>query len=179
MLTDSMDMASGLLMNYCGGCGLQMAGDHHPQVCSCGKIWYVDNRPCGATLLQVNGGLVLVRRNQDPFKGDWDIPGGHCELGEHPRDTAARECREEIGIDVEPEHLLGIWVHRPPSADRRPPTVTAYYLATDTGALPTKAPNAEIADVDVFAPTELPHNIAFPDPQQEVLTSWLRYLSLR
>lgn len=38
--------------------------------------------------------------------GLWLPPGGHVEPGEHPRDTACREAREELGIDpvlVEPQ----------------------------------------------------------------------------
>lgn len=178
MTVDGMGSIDDLLMNYCGVCGLRLARDY-PQVCTCGKAWYVDNRPCAAALVLVDGGLVLVRRNQDPFKGDWDIPGGHCDLREHPQDTAVRECREEVGIEVELAGLLGIWVHRPPNGHRLPPTVTAYYLATYEGVVPARAPDAEIAGVEVFAPTELPRDIAFPDPQQEVLATWLSCQNLR
>lgn len=177
MTIDSMGSVSNLLMNFCGVCGIPLARSY-PQVCTCGKTWYLDNRPCGAALVLTDGGLVFVQRNQDPFRGDWDIPGGHCDLGEHPRDTALRECREEIGLNVELAGLLGIWIHRPLSADKLPPTMTAYYLATYEGVLPTKDPDAEIAAVGVFAPAALPRDIAFPDPQQEVLSTWLRYQNL-
>lgn len=30
----------------------------------------------------------------------WLPPGGHVEAGEHPRDTALRETKEELGIDA-------------------------------------------------------------------------------
>ncbi|SIS00231.1 NUDIX hydrolase [Williamsia sterculiae] len=47
--------------------------------------------------------LALVRRADD---GAWSIPGGIVEPGEHPADTVVRECREEIGIAVEPVSLV-------------------------------------------------------------------------
>lgn len=31
----------------------------------------------------------------------WQFPGGGIEFGEHPRDTAIRETKEEVGIDIE------------------------------------------------------------------------------
>ncbi len=32
--------------------------------------------------------------------GVWEFPGGKCEPGEPPELATARECREEIGLDV-------------------------------------------------------------------------------
>ena len=31
----------------------------------------------------------------------WNIPGGGIEFGEHPKDTAIRETKEEVGVTVE------------------------------------------------------------------------------
>jgi len=41
------------------------------------------------------GGLLLVRT-----QGGWSIPGGHREAGETSAAAAARETREESGVDV-------------------------------------------------------------------------------
>jgi 8-oxo-dGTP pyrophosphatase MutT (NUDIX family) len=45
----------------------------------------------------------MVRTN---YKEHWDIPGGMVEIGETPSEAAARECKEELGILVEPGRLL-------------------------------------------------------------------------
>ena len=50
---------------------------------------------------------MLVRRAHDPYDGCWDIPGGFCDLREHPSDAAVREAREETGLEVEPTGLVG------------------------------------------------------------------------
>lgn len=54
------------------------------------------------------GRLLLV----DPkYKPDWDTPGGMAEANEPPHETARRELREELGIDIAVGRLLCVdWV---------------------------------------------------------------------
>ena len=40
------------------------------------------------------------------YKRDWDLPGGVVEVGESPKLAVAREVREELGLDLEPDDLL-------------------------------------------------------------------------
>ena len=40
--------------------------------------------------------ILLVQH----VEGRWQLPGGAVDPGEHPRDAAVRECREEAGITV-------------------------------------------------------------------------------
>lgn len=56
-------------------------------------------------------GRVLQSRRDDPrskYHGLWQFPGGGIEHGEHPRETAIRETREEVGLTIEllTEHPL-------------------------------------------------------------------------
>jgi len=52
--------------------------------------------------------VLLVRRGQEPRKGEWSIPGGAIELGETIRETACREVQEECGIEIEAGELLDV-----------------------------------------------------------------------
>jgi ADP-ribose pyrophosphatase YjhB (NUDIX family) len=47
-------------------------------------------------------GRVLLARNSDAseFPGQWTLPGGGVEQGEHPDDAVVREFREETGFEV-------------------------------------------------------------------------------
>lgn len=60
------------------------------------------NTPKGtATAVFVkNGALLLVKRNQNPYKGKWDLPGGYMNQGETPEETLRREMKEELGVNI-------------------------------------------------------------------------------
>ena len=45
--------------------------------------------------------VLLVRRANEPLKGEWSLPGGAVEVGETLEAAIMREVREETGIDVE------------------------------------------------------------------------------
>lgn len=53
-------------------------------------------------------GVLLVRREKDPGRGLWSIPGGVIELGETHRAATEREILEETGIDIDLHELLGV-----------------------------------------------------------------------
>jgi mutator protein MutT len=59
----------------------------------------------GAVVLKENK-ILLEKRQNDPGKGKWSIPGGLVELGESVEQTVIREVKEETNLDVEkPEHI--------------------------------------------------------------------------
>ncbi len=45
--------------------------------------------------------VLLVRRAQEPLKGEWSLPGGAVELGETLQAAICREVLEETGLVVE------------------------------------------------------------------------------
>ena len=54
------------------------------------------------------GHLLMVRRDQEPAKGLWSVPGGRVVKGEYLNDAVAREVLEETAVDVAVGGLLGI-----------------------------------------------------------------------
>lgn len=60
----------------------------------------------GAVVRDPDGRVLLVLRANEPSRGLWSVPGGRIEPGESARDAAAREVREETGLDVEVGELL-------------------------------------------------------------------------
>jgi 8-oxo-dGTP diphosphatase len=53
--------------------------------------------------------VLLVRRDTEPLRGEWSVPGGMLELGEKLRDGVRREVEEETGIAVEPGEVLDVF----------------------------------------------------------------------
>ena len=64
-------------------------------------------------------GAASGRPERALAQASWEIPGGGMDLGEYPLQTAQREIKEELGIDVQLGSLLVVdWV--PPQPDGRP-----------------------------------------------------------
>jgi len=52
--------------------------------------------------------VLLVKRNKEPSKGMWSIPGGLVEIGETVKDALRREVMEECNVEVEPKELYEV-----------------------------------------------------------------------
>ena len=101
---------------YCTVCGRPLEsrlieGRQRQQCPSCGWIAYRQLKTGAGTLIEINGELLLFRRNHEPFKGQWNIPAGYCEVDEHPMETAVRETLEETGLDVKVTDLFDVYFY--------------------------------------------------------------------
>jgi len=45
--------------------------------------------------------VLLVKRDKEPGKGQWSIPGGAVKLGERLEEALKREIHEEVSIKIE------------------------------------------------------------------------------
>jgi 8-oxo-dGTP diphosphatase len=49
--------------------------------------------------------LLLARRDHEPFRGYWCLPGGHIDQYESARKAVIREVKEETGLDFDARFL--------------------------------------------------------------------------
>jgi ADP-ribose pyrophosphatase YjhB (NUDIX family) len=159
-------------VTFCSRCGARLA-EEPPTTCpSCGAEHWRNPKPCGGALLVHEGRLLLVRRAIEPWRGRWDIPGGFCDLREHPRATAERELFEETGLRGRAVRLVGMWIDE---YDGEDVCLNIYYECEPAGELTPDASSAEISELGWFGPDELPlDEISFPDHCVEVLEAWRR-----
>ena len=62
----------------------------------------MDQKPqVGTATIITRGDKVLLMKRKGPHgKGTWSTPGGHLDFGETLEGCAAREVKEEVGLDV-------------------------------------------------------------------------------
>lgn len=53
------------------------------------------------------GEYLLVRRTNEPLKGEWWVVGGRVQKGECLTETVIRKVKEEIGLDIADSRPVG------------------------------------------------------------------------
>jgi 8-oxo-dGTP diphosphatase len=62
----------------------------------------------GAAIVNDRGQVLAAQRAEPPeLAGGWEFPGGKVEPGESDEAAIVRECREELGVEVELVDRLG------------------------------------------------------------------------
>jgi len=97
-------------------------------------------------IIRTPGGVVLVKRRNEPYKGRWALPGGFVCYGERVEDTAAREVSEETGLRVKLGKLVG--VYSDPKRDPRGHVVSVCFSARRAGGRLRASSDAQ--DVKIF-----------------------------
>jgi ADP-ribose pyrophosphatase YjhB (NUDIX family) len=99
--------------------------------------------------------VLLVRRGNSPRRGHWSLPGGAQQLGETVAETARREVKEEVGLDVD----LGNIVATVDLIERDPQDRIRYHytLIDFVGEAPDVAlhPGSDAADARWFSIAEV------------------------
>lgn len=141
---------------FCPECGERLvpglAGGRERLTCPlCGYVHYVNPVPGVGVVIEMDGGVVLVKRGGRVKAGSWALISGYIEADESVEDAALRESLEETGLQIELIDLLGIY-----SFPEGPPAsgIIVFYRARPVGG--TLRAGDDAADVRIFAPDELP-----------------------
>ncbi len=107
-------------------------------------------RAASVVIVDEHARVLLVQRGRDPGRGKWSVPGGKCEAGETFAEAAAREAREETGLDVRVDREL--WSLTIPAADGREYDVHDFAATVIGGVLQA---GDDAADARWFTDAEL------------------------
>ncbi len=118
------------------------------------KKEYRNPVPTVDVIIEMDGGIVLIKRKNYPH--GWAIPGGFVDYGECLEDAAAREAKEETGLNV--CGLKQFHTYSAPDRDPRQHTISTVFTAKGQGVL--KADD-DAADAGVFTEDNLPEDFAF------------------
>ena len=135
----------------------------------CGYVHFLNPVPGVGILIEMEDGIVLIKRGGQVKTGQWALPSGYIEADESVEEAAVREAREETGLEIELVDLLGVY-----SFPEGPPTsgIIVFYRARPSGGTLIAGDDAQ--DVQVFRPDDLP-----PLPFRTHRQAMQRWLALR
>ena len=109
-----------------------------------------------ALIFDDQGRILLGHRRDADW---WNLPGGGMELGETVDEALCREVREETGLEVEVEQLVGVY-----SKPQKQEVVLTFRCQVTAGSL---QPTEEISESRYFPPDSLPEN-TLPKHRQRI-----------
>ncbi|KYC45472.1 MAG: ADP-ribose pyrophosphatase [Candidatus Methanofastidiosum methylothiophilum] len=107
-------------------------------------------------IILIGNKLVLIKRENEPFKDCFAIPGGFVEYGETVETAAIREAKEETGLDV--KNLSFFRVYSDPDRDPRGHTISIVFNGEGKG-IPKAGDDAR--ELYLFDLDKIPDNLAF------------------
>ena len=127
---------------------------------------------CGV-LIENDKGQVLLQKRSDT--GEWCVPGGALEPGETYKEAAARELREEVGINVSDLKLFGLYsgddrqIHYP-NGDVVYSLSVIFTTKSYTGTISDE--DSEVLEHRFFDRSDIPDNLFSPDARP--IRDWAR-----
>ncbi len=88
--------------DFCSHCGSRFAANQvWPRECAaCGNITYLNPLPVAVGVVEIDGGLLVIRRTVEPGTGSLALPGGFMNIGETWQEGCVREVYEETGLQL-------------------------------------------------------------------------------
>ncbi len=138
--------------------GRDLIGGRERPVCpECGYVVFRNPVPGVGVLVEMEGGVVLIRRGHEPKKGQWALPAGFIEADESIEEAAIRECKEETNLDVDLVEMFH--VDSFPTDPTPQSGIIIFYRARPVSG--DLHPGDDAIETRIFAPDHLPVEVAF------------------
>jgi 8-oxo-dGTP diphosphatase len=111
------------------------------------------------TLVDNDLRVLLIKRKERPYAGNWAVPGGFVQMSESLDEAANRELVEETGVDD--VYLEQLYTFGSPNRDPRTRVITvAYFAIVPFTAVKTPKAGSEAEEAVWFSMFDLP-DLAF------------------
>ncbi|MBL7054065.1 NUDIX hydrolase [Patescibacteria group bacterium] len=161
-----------MFYKFCSKCGNKLVKkiNHEKasrQYCNrCDLFFYQNSRPCVTAIIVKQDKILLTKRGIDPYKGFWDLPGGFLEEGEHPKTGIKREVKEELGVEIKLDKIIGFFIDKYLSAGKDLYTLNVCYLSKITKG--NIIPASDVKSVKWVNLDSLPKKFAFKNVIQAI-----------
>ena len=119
-----------------------------------------DKPQVGTAMIITKDDKVLLMKRKGPHgQGTWSTPGGHLDFGEMLEGCAAREAKEEVGLDVVEVRFRAVTNDLFAATGRH--YVTIWLEGKPVGE-PYIAAEKEVSDIGWFAWDALPEPLFLP-----------------
>ena len=117
---------------------------------------------------KVGGAIIITKDDQVRLRkrkglhgiGTWSTPGGHLDFGETPEQCAAREAKEEVGLDVVDIRFRAVTNDLFETTGRH--YITIWMDGESTLGEPTIAAEDEVEEIGWYAWDALPGPLFLP-----------------
>lgn len=131
---------------------------------NCGFVDWKNPKPVVSLLIHKNGKVLMIQRANEPFKGQWVLPGGFISKNESPEEAILRETEEETGLKPKIEGFLGFYGKY---FDPRGDHIDIIFFGIADGTLKL---SDEDKKAEYFSPDKLPEKIAYR--HKEAISDW-------
>ena len=105
---------------------------------------------CAVIIRDEKGDVLLGRRSKQPFFGAWVLPGGGIDPFESYVETAKREAKEELGLEIEVDGLYRVAEVIDPPREHR--IILYVYCRAVSGEL---RPSTDISEARFFGKAQV------------------------
>jgi len=113
-----------------------------------------------AIIITKDNKVLLMKRKGPHGTGTWSTPGGHLEFGETPEECAAREAKEEVGVDVVDIRFRAVTNDLFEKTGRH--YITIWMDGRAISGEPTVAAEREVSEIGWYAWESLPQPLFLP-----------------